>query len=73
MKYIDGKEVLLGDRIQLWDGLAGTVVCLLEERRSIPDFNFAEWAYLAKGIVVETDEAGLVHYEEQSGPITKTA
>lgn len=69
MKYSDGTNVVVGDIVELWDGLTGKVLCNLDEQRAIQGFEISDWLYLEKGIIVETDKAGLVHYEKQEGTI----
>ncbi len=42
--------------------MSGTVVCVIETGEFSADYNAAEWAYLERGVMVMTEEAGLVHY-----------
>lgn len=52
----------LGDRVT--DGaLRGRVVANLDRDEFSADFPRKKWAYLSRGVLVETEEAGIVHYE----------
>jgi len=53
----------IGDRVT--DGaVAGTVVCLIGDGEFTADYPGSEWAYLETGLLVMTDEAGLVHFPQ---------
>jgi hypothetical protein len=53
----------IGDRVA--DGtLSGTVVANIEAGEFSADYAAVGWAYLRKGVLVMTDEAGLVHYPD---------
>lgn len=67
MRYKNGSLVEAGHRIRMWDGLAGLVVITLNPPWALTEYSVQEWQYLRVGIVVLTDEAGLVHYERQEG------
>ena len=69
MEYVTGDEVRPGDIIKMWDGLSGRVVFVVDNSAAVEGFNIADWSYLTHGIVVQTQDAGLVHYEEQKGQI----
>jgi hypothetical protein len=62
MDYPDGKKVMLGDRVKLWEGCHGTVVCSIDGDEYTPEYPRADWAYLKNGVLVESDQAGLIHY-----------
>jgi hypothetical protein len=62
MKYIDGEKVLVGDKVRLADGCYGIVVCSLDDDVYPPEYPKAEWEYLKTGVLVKSDQAGLVHY-----------
>lgn len=64
MKYPDGQEVHLGDRVHLWAGAEGTVVCSLDTREFSEGYPEAEWGYLRKGVLIDSPQAGLIHYLE---------
>jgi hypothetical protein len=54
MKYADGQEVRLGDRVKLGQDHGGVVTRFID----------ASDNYLKKGVMVEFPTYGLIHYEE---------
>jgi len=62
MNYPSGEKVVIGDRVKLWQGCHGTVVCSLDDGQYTPEYPENEWAYLKRGVLIESDEAGLIHY-----------
>ena len=64
MKYPDGTEARLGDRVQLSNGESGTVVFSIDTDEYSADFPKEQWNYLARGIMVKTDAGAFVHFEE---------
>lgn len=63
MKYPDGTEIEPGDLIQISEVYRGRVIASMDTRRYLPGAE--EWAYLGKGIMVDTDFGGLVYYTEE--------
>lgn len=59
-------KLQIGDRIRV-QGMVGVVVALIPEGEFAPDLPAEEWAYLETGIMVATEEAGLVHYPSLEG------
>jgi hypothetical protein len=53
----------LGDTVVDRSGLKGRVVANIDRDEFSRECPKSEWAYLAQGIMVLTDEAGLVHYQ----------
>jgi len=53
----------IGDHVSDY-GLLGTVVANIETGEFSADYTAAGWAYLKVGVLVMTDEAGLVHYPD---------
>lgn len=64
MKYFDGQDVRLGDRVRLRDDDGGLVVCLIDTGEFTPEFPAAQWAYLQTGFVAQFPKFGVIHYEE---------
>ncbi len=64
MKYLDGKEVLLGDRVRLGNDDGGVVVCSIDRNEYTEKNPKSSWGYLKKGVVIEFPKFGLIHYEE---------
>ena len=72
MKYPDGNEVRIGDRVKLSNREGGVVVFSVDADEYSDDYPKGDWAYLGKGIMVKTDAGTLIHYEDNSGnEITK--
>ncbi|MEK7762350.1 MAG: hypothetical protein AAB433_12270 [Nitrospirota bacterium] len=64
MKYKDGQDVRLGDRVTLGKDEEGVVVCSIETGEYSSDYPEAQWGYLKKGIMINFPLYGLIHYEE---------
>ncbi len=62
MRYKCGNEIQLGDVVEI-AGMRGEVVCILDKFLATEEYSAAEWAYLEKGLLIETEEIGLVHIE----------
>src|SRR3546814_822904 len=62
MKYPDGQEVRLGDKVELWTGCCGAVVASLDAGEYSAEYSEADWAYLKSGVLVVSDAAGIIHY-----------
>ena len=66
MKYLDGQAVMLGDKVDLGGGMSGVVVAVIDEDQFATGYAKADWGVLIRGALVNSGEAGLVHYEEAS-------
>ncbi|MDD4616017.1 MAG: hypothetical protein PHW76_02725 [Alphaproteobacteria bacterium] len=64
MKYPDGQEVQLGDRVELGKNEAGVVVCSIDTNEFNEICTQKDWGYLKKGVIVRFPSYGLIHYEE---------
>jgi hypothetical protein len=62
MNYPDGKKVMVGDQVKLWEGCSGTVVCSIDDNEYTPEYRKADWSYLKNGVLISSDQAGLIHY-----------
>lgn len=62
MNYPDGQKVLVGDRLKLWDGCFGTVVASIDDDEYTSEHSREQWAYLKAGVLISSNQAGLVHY-----------
>ncbi len=38
MKYPDGSKVMVGDKVKLWQGCVGTVVCSMDDNEYSPKY-----------------------------------
>lgn len=61
MKYKSGEVAKVGDVVQLWEGNLGEVVCSIDTGEYSEDYTFNEWSYLKEGILIMSDNAGLIH------------
>ncbi|WP_349961200.1 hypothetical protein [Rhizobium sp. ZPR3] len=76
MRYSTGQPVAAGDHV-LADGMDGIVVCDFDNRVflagytqwDMPDAKMIGGGTLSSGIMINTTEAGLIHYQEGTGHI----
>jgi len=60
VRYADGQLIATDDTVEIDSQYRGRVIACMDTNRCLPG---AEgWAYLEKGIMVDTDFGGLVHY-----------
>lgn len=64
MKYPDGQEVRLGDRVKLGQDGGGIVVASIDTGEYTEDHSEAQWGYLKKGVMIKFPLHGLIHYEK---------
>jgi hypothetical protein len=64
MKYADGKEAKLGDRVKLGQDEGGVVVASIDTGEYSYEHSEDQWRHLKKGEVVAFPLYGLIHYEE---------
>ena len=62
MRYADGTEAQIGDAVAIAERHRGTVVANIDGREFSERYPKEDWEHLNRGILVETDFAGLVHY-----------
>lgn len=63
MNYANGRQIAVGDRVKLWRGRRGVVVCSIDTGEYTKEYPEADWAYLKAGIMVKTDSGELFHYK----------
>ena len=66
MKYRNGKKVEVGDHVYIDEKYKGVVVANIESGTYSNEFRKDQWGYLKSGVLIDTDFAGVVHYEEES-------
>ena len=54
----------VGDRVQDKSGLRGVVVADFASKEFGGDFPSEQWSYLETGVLVDTVDAGLVHFPD---------
>ena len=69
MKYRDGTNIRVGDRIRIAGDDYGLTVVSIDTNEYSPEFPEQEWNYLKKGILIKSEKVGLVHYDEYSDDI----
>jgi hypothetical protein len=61
MRYPTGEDVRLWDRAEAWEGNFGIVVWVSTEAYPAGHPG-AAWAFLEQGVMIDTEQAGLIHY-----------
>ncbi|MDC6170553.1 hypothetical protein [Paucibacter sp. XJ19-41] len=64
MKYANGQDIKLGDRVKLGPDSGGAVVCSLDTNEFNSACSQADWGYLQRGVLINFPQHGLIHYEE---------
>ena len=62
MFYPDGQIARRGDKVRLWGGTVGTVVCSLDTDEFSDEYPRHEWNYLRRGALIHSAQTGLIHY-----------
>ena len=62
MKYWDGQEAHMGDKVKLGEDNSGIVVCSIDAGEYSDEYPAAAWSYLGKGVMVSFPKHGLIHY-----------
>jgi hypothetical protein len=70
MKYFDGQNINLDDRVQLWVDKFGIVVCIIEDGFYSDAFPQTDWGFLQKGLLIRMDDGQLIHYPEIDEDLT---
>jgi len=66
MKYTDGNEAKVGDRVRISGIYKGIVVANMDSDEYSNEHPKEQWGYLGAGVMIDTDFGGLVHYEQSS-------
>ncbi|MGH7868091.1 MAG: hypothetical protein ACREP9_10860 [Candidatus Dormibacteraceae bacterium] len=61
VKYADGTEAHLGDRVRVGDADTGVVVASLDNDEFSAECPKSDWEHLETGVVIRTDRGALVH------------
>lgn len=64
MRYLDGQMAHRGDKVRLWNGAEGTVVCSIDTDEFSDEYPRDQWAYLLRGVLIHSTQTGLIHYLE---------
>lgn len=63
MKYFDGQEIHIWDRVSAWEGSLGIVVFSVDGDEYSAQFPKASWQHLTSGVMIDTEGGGLIHYD----------
>jgi hypothetical protein len=63
MKYPNGQEVKLGDKVQLSANRTGVVLCSFDMDEYNEAYPKSEWGYLGEGVLIDFPSYGLTHYK----------
>ena len=67
MRDVCGRLIRVGDRLKIGGGwTVGVVVASIDTGEYSHAHPQAAWAYLGRGIMVDTEAAGLIHYAGNS-------
>ena len=61
--YVDGQAVMLGDALLVEGGAQAVVVGLITDQAYVPGYRATDWGYLQIGVLIDSADAGLLHYE----------
>lgn len=64
MKYPDGSDARLGDRVRIVNGDTGVIVASMDTNEYSPEYPTENYAHLQTGILILTDKGALVRLEE---------
>lgn len=64
MRYPDGQQIEPGDIVQIDGSYRGRVMASMDTNAYLPGQE--KWALLGRGIMVDTDFGGMVHYTEEA-------
>jgi hypothetical protein len=67
--YTTGEEIRAGDQVRWADGF-GTVVFVIGNGSFAEGYQVADWAYLGRGIMVNSDQAGFVFHPTADEDLT---
>lgn len=66
MRYADGNDARIGGVIAIGGKHRGTVVACIDRGEFSDGYPAAQWSYLGKGILVDTDFGGIVPYLDEN-------
>ncbi|MBK9586045.1 MAG: hypothetical protein KA099_00330 [Alphaproteobacteria bacterium] len=70
MKYSDGTEISVGDRVKLGEDENGIIIGIICNSPNADNEFSKQWSYLKKGFMAEFPRWGLIHYEEAEDDLT---
>ena len=64
MKYTDGSEARLGDRVRIKNGDTGVIVASVDTDEYSAEFPKEAWGDLKTGVIVRTDKGAVVRFDD---------
>jgi len=64
MKYWDGQDIRVGDRVKFESGEGGIVVASMDTDEYSDEHPKSAWGYLKKGVMISFPTMGEIHFEE---------
>lgn len=64
MIYPSGEKIEVGDVVEMWPDNSGIVVCIFGDSEFAEGYPREEWEYLKSGVLIDSQQAGLIHFEE---------
>ena len=71
MKDIYGTTIRMGHRLALSASDVGVVVCDIDGSEYSNEYSESSWSYLGEGIMVVTEQAGLMHLTQENSKFEK--
>jgi len=68
MKYADGSEAHMGDRVRIRNGDTGLIVFSVDTAEFGPDYPRESWSDIKSGVMVLTDKGALVRFQDPLDP-----
>lgn len=68
MRYSDGSEARLGDRVRIRNGEIGVVVVSIDTGEFSAEYKQSDWKHLNSGVLVRTEKGALVRFAEPLSP-----
>ena len=65
----NGRPIRRGDRVTIGSGITGVVVFSIDTDEFSAEFPKEEWQYLGRGIMIRSEQAGLVHLGTADEPV----
>jgi hypothetical protein len=63
MKYPDGQEAIIGDKVMM-GGDEGEVVCSIDNNEYSEEYSKEGWGSLGHGVLIRFPTFGLIHFTE---------
>lgn len=64
LRYSTGEVIKAGDNVKILDNLPGVIAFCKTNEEFSPDYPREEWNYVKAGIMIATEEKGLIHLED---------